>query len=88
MKSQEKKAMMFALVEQWRKSNLSRSAFSEQHEIRSASFDYWCRKQFNEVIKAQNPTFIEIGQPQVLSTGKKSPQVELEFPSGLILKVY
>jgi hypothetical protein len=87
MKAQEKKAMMFALVGQWRKSNLSRSAFADQNEISLASFDYWCRKQLNEVVKVQNPTFIEIGQPRVLFTDK-SPQVEMEFASGLRLKIY
>lgn len=88
MKTQEKKVMMFGLVEQWRKSNLSRIEFAEQHEIRSTSFDYWCRKQFNEVVKVQNPTFIEIKQPQVLSVDKGNPQVEMEFASGLRLKIY
>lgn len=88
MKTQEKKVMMFGLVEQWRKSNLSRIAFAEQHKIRSTSFDYWCRKQFNEVVKAQNPTFIELGQPRDLPVGVGNPQVEMEFASGLRLKIY
>ncbi len=88
MNTQEKKVMMFGLVEQWRKSNLSRIEFAEQHAIRSTSFDYWCRKQFNEVVKVQNPTFIEIEQPQVLSVVKGNPLVEMEFASGLRLKIY
>lgn len=88
MKTQEKKVMMFGLVEQWRKSNLSRIEFAEQHEMRATTFDYWCRKQFNEVVKVQNPTFIEIEQPQVLSVVKGNPLVEMEFASGLRLKIY
>ncbi len=88
MKAQEKKAMMFALVEQWRKSNLTRNAFAEQNSIGSTSFDYWCRKQFNEVVKVKKPTFIEIEHPRVLSVDKRNPQVEMEFASGLRLKIY
>jgi hypothetical protein len=88
MIAEEKKEKMFSMVEQWRKSGLTRNEFAMQNGIKSASFDYWCRKQFNEVEKAERPTFIEIGHHSVLSVDKKDPQVEMEFPGGLRLKIY
>ena len=88
MIAEEKKEKMFSMVEQWRKSGLTRNEFAIQNGIKSASFEYWCRKQFNEVVKVQKPTFIEIGYSQVLPVDKKDPRVELEFPSGLRLKIY
>lgn len=88
MIAEEKKEKMFSLVEQWRKSALSQAKFASQNGIRPRLFDYWCRKQFNEVVKAQKPTFIEIEQPRVLPADQKRPHVEMVFPSGLCLKIY
>lgn len=46
-----KKEQMFALVEQWRESGLTRKSFANQHGFKSESFNYWwgeynCRTQF------------------------------------------
>ena len=61
----DKKSKMFSLVGQWRESGLSRKVFAKQHGIRSTSFDYWCKKQSNEVLKNEDqPTFI--GKTNVL----------------------
>jgi hypothetical protein len=88
MIAEDKKTKMFSMVELWRKSTLTRNEFAMENGIKPTSFDYWCRKQFNEVEKAAKPTFIEIGHRSVLSVDKKEPQVEMEFPSGLRLKIY
>ncbi len=45
----DKKEKMFSLVDQWRKSGLTRKTFAQQHGIHTPSFDYWCKKQYNEV---------------------------------------
>jgi hypothetical protein len=63
--------------------------FAKQHGIRPTSFDYWCKKQYNEVVKnGSQPTFIELtsnaGAPEVINR----PQIELNLPSGLVIKIY
>lgn len=88
MIAEEKKEKMFSLVAQWRKSSLARNDFAFKYGIKPSSFDYWCKKQFNEVVKVQKPTFIEIEQPRILPVDQKRPQVEMVFPSGLCLKIY
>ena len=85
----DKKSKMFSLVGQWRESGLSRKVFAKQHGIRSASFDYWCKKQSNEVLKnGDQPTFIEL----TTNSGSREliirPQIELKLPSGLVIKIY
>jgi hypothetical protein len=52
IKNMDKKEKMFAMVEQWRGSGLTRKAFALQHGMSEASFKYWCKRQFNEVAKA------------------------------------
>jgi hypothetical protein len=85
----DKKSKMFSLVGQWRESGLSRMVFAKQHGIRATSFDYWCKKQYNEVVKnGAQPTFIELtsnaGAPELINR----PQIELNLPSGLVIKIY
>ena len=86
---QEKKSVMFALVEQWRKSGLTRRVFVEKQGLGIQSFDYWCKKQYNEVVKyKESPTFIEVSHTPLLMNEKSHPQIELELPSGLQIRIY
>ena len=85
----DKKRKMFSLVEKWRESNLTRKVFAEQNGISPTSFDYWCKKQSNEVLKnVDQPTFMELtsnaGEPEMINR----PQIELKLPSGLVIKIY
>ena len=85
----DKKSKMFSLVGQWRESGLSRKVFAKQHGIRSTSFDYWCKKQSNEVLKnGDQPSFIELtsnaGERELINR----PQIEFKLPSGLVIKIY
>jgi hypothetical protein len=85
----DKKRKMFSLVEKWRESDLTRKVFAEQNGISPTSFDYWCKKQSNEVLKnVDQPTFIELtskagGREQI-----NCPQIELSLASGLVIKIY
>ena len=86
---QEKKEKMFALVEQWRKSGLTRKVFALKQGIEIQSFDYWCKKHYNEVMKSpKSPTFIEVVHKPILLDEKSRPQIELELPSGLQIRIY
>ena len=80
---------MFSLVAQWRESGLSCKDFSKQHGISRTSFNYWCKKQSNEVLKnVDQPTFIELtskaGERELINC----PQIELSLASGLVIKIY
>ena len=85
----DKKRKMFSLVEKWRESNLTRKVFANQHGIRSTSFDYWCKKQSNELVKnGDQPTFIELTSNEREREPVNRPQIELNLPSGLVIKIY
>ena len=85
----DKKSKMFSLVGQWRESGLSRKVFAKQHGIRVTSFDYWCKKQSNEVLKnVDQPTFIELTTNSGSREPVNRPQIELNLPSGLVIKIY
>jgi hypothetical protein len=85
----DKKSKMFSLVGQWRESGLSRKVFAKQYGIRATSFDYWCKKQSNEVVKnGAQPTFIELTSNAGARELINSPQIELKLPSGLVIKIY
>lgn len=95
-----KKEEMFELVEQWRGSGLTRKSFAGQHGIRVESFDYWCKKQYNEVIKANRPTttsrksqpampgFIELTSGLDMNAPSQPVRMEFEFPGGMRIKIY
>lgn len=87
----DKKSKMFALVAQWRESGLTRTVFAQQCGIRVASFDYWCKKQYNEVVKLGErpaPMFIELNGSVVAPDKNIIPQIEFSLPSGLLIKIY
>ena len=85
----DKKSKMFSLVGQWRESGLSRKVFAKQHGIRVTSFDYWCKKQSNKVLKnVDQPTFIELTTNSGSREPVNRPQIELNLPSGLVIKIY
>lgn len=87
----DKKSKMFAMVAQWRESGLTRTVFAHQCGIGVASFDYWCKKQYNEVVKLGDrptPMFLELNSKEVSPAKKVSPQIELSLPSGLLIRIY
>lgn len=95
-----KKVQMFALVEQWRKSSLTRKSFANANGIKSQSFEYWCKKQYNEVEKPQSlnkttfkpplisPGFVELTTNSDSSIQKQSVRIELDLPGGIHIKIY
>lgn len=96
-----KKEQMFALVKQWRESGLTRGVFVKQHGLEGQSFDYWCQKQYNEVVKSKSsvrtspktpsslPRFIELtSAPANCHVESQQLQMELELPGGIRIKIY
>jgi hypothetical protein len=84
----DKKGQMFELVSKWRNSGQTRKVFALSHGITEASFDYWCSKHDSEQrLKTGQPKFIEITSP-LPDTKTDRPQIELELPGGLRIKIY
>jgi hypothetical protein len=100
-KDMSKKEQMFALVEQWRESGLTRKSFANQHGFGSESFNYWCKKQYNEVVKVDQPIrippqpsqaamsgFVELASGLDMDTQDQPIRMELELPGGIHIKIY
>ena len=96
----DKKEKMFPLVEQWRGSGLTRKAFALQHGMSEASFKYWCKRQFNEVAKANlpsaaphrptaiMPSFVELAAGLDMGAPEPPVRMEIELPGGTRIKIY
>lgn len=96
-----KKEHMFSLVAQWRKSGITRKAFAVQHGFKSESFNYWCKRQYNEVEKVSSPLksssqrsqpemsdFIELTSTLNAKPRQQEIRMELELPGGIYLRIY
>jgi hypothetical protein len=90
----DKKEKMFSLVNQWRKSGLTRKAFADQHGFTDSSFEYWCRKHDNKVKQQPiiQPDFVELIPKHefksVVQEKANTAKVELELPGGIRIKIY
>ena len=94
----EKDKAMIAHVNEWMGSGLSLRDFAQKNGITKGKFAYWVAKVKNANDPMSQPShFIEISA----STDKVNPlcdahqtlksstaQLELTFPSGLVLKIY
>jgi len=93
-KIMDKKEKMFSLVNQWRKSGLTRKAFADQHGFTDSSFEYWCRKHDNKVKQQPiiQPDFVELIPKHefksVVQEKANTAKVELELPGGIRIKIY
>jgi hypothetical protein len=95
-----KKQQMFTLVEQWRKSGLTRTSFANQHGFGSESFNYWCKKHYTEGVKPQcpikispkphatSPGFVELASGMDVFPKIQPVRMELELPGGIRIKIY
>jgi len=89
---------MIAHVHDWEDSGMSIRDFARKIGITKGKFSYWVSKvKASGDITNQQPQFIDLGmvtkseKPAHGSPGKTSPpnpQMELIFPSGLVLKIY
>jgi hypothetical protein len=92
----EKNATMLVHVEDWKHSGMTIREYSQSIGISKGMFEYWVKKAkaINNA-KDKYPGFIEVSplvksqnyvQPQMPSP--PNPQIILNFPSGLCLKIY
>jgi len=92
----QKNEKMLAHVEQWRLSGMTIREYSESIGVSKGKFEYWAKKvRKTNNVKSNYPGFIEIrgsdkssncGQSQISPSAH--PQIVLNFPSGLCLKIY
>ena len=84
-----KQSIMFAYVEEWLKTNLTKKRFSEEHQLSVYSFQYWCKiYQQTHCSSEEQPQFIEIKPKKELVDLSRKVQMELTLPSGIQIKIY
>jgi len=84
-----RKDKMYALVQAWNQSDLTRAEFARQNGISLTTLDKWRARFARENHTKKAPDFIElhpIDTPQTEPVA--APKVHLELPHGIILKIY
>lgn len=92
----EKATLMFAKIDDWKESGLTKREFTSKHGISKSTFEYWIQKKRKQ--STLTPRFIEL-VPGAISgsaiTGasensklKNRACVEFAFPNGLCIKVF
>lgn len=86
----DKKVAMYKLIEQWKKSNVSRSVFAEEHGIKRPTFEYWYKKYTHEKMLplTPEPGFVEISAAPTKPIDEITPRVELVLSGGVHIKIY
>jgi hypothetical protein len=92
----EKATLMFAKIDAWKESGLTKGEFTSKHGISKSTFEYWIQKKRKQ--SNPKPQFIElipeaISGSAIAGTSKNSKLkdracVELAFPNGLCIKVF
>ncbi len=91
-----KAALMFAKLDTWKESGLTKREFISKHGISKSTFEYWIQKKRKQ--STLTPRFIEL-DPEAMSSGaitgisennklKNRACVEFAFPNGLCIKVF
>ena len=75
MTKQEKKSMMLSLVDQWRQSGMSQSAFARLQNITLFKLRYWIHKQ-----KEQGSAFVQLN-------GFSHQGIIIRYPNGVELSL-
>ena len=83
---------MFGLIEEWKNSGKTQKRFSREHGIKYSKFLYWMKK-YRESTSDRDNGFLPL---EVVTTGENDnsidktnqPRVEVEFSSGITLRIY
>jgi hypothetical protein len=77
---------MYALVEQWGTSGLSKKEFSQQAGISYYSFLYWAQKYSRERnLTQKKPTEIFVPLQMEYPANMQGPSLEVTYPNGVKL---
>lgn len=96
MINSEKQSVMFARVDEWKKSGKAMRDYASGIGLSKSCFEYWVRKKRN--LKDRSPKFIELiptdapltNSKQTFKTSESTTQAQIvfTFPGGLCVKVY
>jgi transposase-like protein len=87
-----------ALIDDWRRSGLSRSAYARQHQVGAHLLSYWFKRlrepETSPALAAAPvtaPDFIQVSLPAPVaappSSGSASSAVEILFPRGVAVRI-
>ena len=84
---------MFNLIEQWKESGKTQKQFSSEQGIKYSTFLYWKKKYRQSSTNSHNNGFLPL---EVISRDERDnssdpalqPKVEVEFSSGITLRIY
>lgn len=82
----DKKTAMYTLIEEWKKSGVSRGVFAQQHGVKRPTFDYWYNKYVGE--ESPETDFIEINTNPTKAPNELHPRIELVLSDGVLIKIY
>ena len=86
MTFQEKRALMFALVEAWRESGMTQNEFASQHNITLSKFQYWVGK-YKSIATGDGPAgFVQICSNDTPFSGSGN-EIRLHYPNGMWLSL-
>jgi hypothetical protein len=86
MQNDTKTQSMYELVEQWQQSGKTQKQFSEENHIKLATFMYWVQK--HRQINAPDHGFAALTMCKETGAGNTSPKLEIEFSSGIVVRIY
>ncbi len=87
-----RKQEMYPLVKLWFESSMTKPDFCQKHNVGYHSMNYWIKKYNKEIQPAEYPVpsgFIPLTIKESLTreTGAR-PEIELDLPHGIRLRIY
>ena len=79
----EVRRQMFDMIEQWKRSGLTKKAYCQQQSIKHHSFYYWykCYRQQHLDMDNKSSSFVKLQ----IAKSANTPSVEIYFPGGIRL---
>ena len=92
MQEKNKRNKMFALIEKWKESGKTQKQFSSEHGIKYSTFLYWMKRYRQSSTDSQNNGFLPLevvnSDDSDRAEHSDQPKVEVEFSSGITLRIY
>ncbi len=79
-----RRKQMYALVERYLSSDQTQNDFCQTESIPKSTFVYWLKRYRQDKPDGSAPAF----RPIPIHTGSLSARCEIEFPDGLLLRIY
>jgi len=88
-----KRETMFAAIEKWKRSGMSKAAFARESGIAVQTFHNWYRLYQEQPGTNAVPAFIEVvtgddAESRTRERGAGEPRMRVEYPDGVIISIY